>query len=115
MATADRVPQTEIISRLPSLNYLMSLSECVWEKATELAGPDVAALFQAHNNLEWVIDVMEGRRQPEDPESFLREAVQAIRHSWSLFGQGLPQAIADYLVPDTPVYPDLPSGAVYRC
>lgn len=51
---------------------------------------------------------MEGRRQPDDPESFLREATQIIRESWSLFGQGLGQAMEDYLVPGTPVYPVLP-------
>lgn len=100
----------ELVSKLPSPNYLMSLSECMWEKATEVAGPDVTALFQNHRALERVIDVVEGRRQPDaDTEIFYREAVQTIKAAWSFFGPGLAEAIEEYLIPDTPVYPDLPS------
>lgn len=98
----------EAISNLPSLNYLMSLSECLWEKATEVAGPGITALFRAHADLEWIVDVVEGRRKPDaNPEGFHREAMETIQGSWSLFGHGLPEAMEDYLAPGTPVYPTL--------
>lgn len=52
MATQIQVPQTEEANSLPSLNYLMSLSECMWEKAIEVAEPGIAALFRAHTSLD---------------------------------------------------------------
>lgn len=104
-----QVSQTEVEETpLPSLNYLASLSECMWEKATEVAGPGVAALFHSHADLEWIIDVIEGRRQPDsNPDGFHQEVARIIHQRWQLFGDGLAEAMVDYLVPGTPVYPAL--------
>jgi hypothetical protein len=42
------------------MNYLMALSEALWERATQQAGPEVTALFSAYIEVEALITWLKG-------------------------------------------------------
>jgi hypothetical protein len=80
------------------INGLMALSEALWEKASQQAGPEVTALFSAHIEVEALIRWLESSRQASWPNGEIArsDVEKSIGEALALFGD-LDKALEPHL------------------
>jgi len=81
------------------VNYLMALSEALWEKASQQAGPEVTALFSAHIEMEALIRWLESSQQASWPNGEIArgDVEKSIGDALALFGEDLDEALEPHL------------------
>jgi hypothetical protein len=81
------------------VNCLMALSEALWEKASQQAGPEVTALFNAHIEIETLIRWLESSQQASWPNGEIAQSdvEKSIGEALALFGEDLDEALEPHL------------------
>jgi len=81
------------------VNCLMALSEALWEKASQQAGPELTALFSAHIEMETLIRWLESSQQASWPNGEIArsDVERSIGEALALFGEDLDKALGPHL------------------
>lgn len=81
------------------VSYLMALSEALWEKASQEAGPEITDLFSAHIEIEELIRWLQNCQQSSwlSPEIAQEGVQQAINKALAIFGEDPDKALEPYI------------------
>jgi len=81
------------------INCLMALSEALWEKASQQAGPEITAVFSAHIEMEALIRWLGRSQQASWPNGEIArgDVERNIGKALALFGEDLDRALGPHL------------------